>query len=121
MFDFLTSIFRHSFWLIIIVILCILGALSQCSDEAEYKYERYKIESAIRHGNTEKVYERLHDYFVDDCHANPHAIGDRAGVLAAEAIECCIEKGDAIHARKIYREYKFSLPEYAKKEYEGLE
>ena len=112
MLDFISVIFRHSFWLVVIIILIIIGGIIEMSVGISHSYTIHSIERSIRRGNTESAAEKLHEYFIDECYADTNKVSMKTGYLAEKAIDKCLEENDIESAKLIYRDYKYGLSDY---------
>lgn len=112
MFDFISVIFRHSFWLVVVILLLIVGGIMQMCDGISHSYTIHSIERSIRWGNTESAAEKLHEYFIDEFYSDTNKVSKKAGYLAEKAIDKCLEKKDIESAKLVYRDYKYGLSDY---------
>ena len=116
MFDFISVIFRHTFWLVIIVLFLIVGGIISlfdgCSSSCSRDDFKSEVGDLIEDGETVELAEVMHEHFLDDCNADTNYVSAKEGYIAEKAIDKCIEKKDIESAKMIYRDYKYGLSDY---------
>lgn len=109
MFNFLSSIFNHAFWLVIIVILgiimCLTGLVQCVSDD----YHDDRISISLMLGNTDAAAERMHERFMDVCAGDTNHVSTKRGAQAEKVIRECLEADDVESACKVFSDYKHGL------------
>lgn len=120
LFDLIGSVFKHAYWLVIIVVLMILGAVDHGCSSLGFSRANYKVHRLIDKGDTQKLSDYFHDYFIDHYNAHPDGVDNKMGALAEDAIRYCVEHGDEQNAKRIYREYEHGLSKYATEEFKDL-
>lgn len=118
MFDFLSSIFKYSYWTAIIIVLFVLGLIVKTCESKGEEWNADDVTASLEMDNTEDAVQKMHEHFIEQYRADTFRVGKKEGVLVEKVARKCIEMDDRESAELLYEEYRRAMSDHGRKKIE---